>query len=177
MRDPWANENTQKIVPWPVDYDEINLREEMSLLFYGGDGYTPKAHPVIYRRLDRTQACHCVENGSAKTDCKACKGEGYKWNEQIYYTRKRTVYGSGDITADVGIINIREVIYYFEHYVQPKWGDAIFEITYEDNKIPPPPFNRLKRYNIEAAEEFRDLNGRVEYWSCWTELQKIGAKP
>jgi len=177
MNDPW-NANTNKIIPWPVDnYQEINLREELSLIFYGGDQISAKAHPVLYRRLDRNQRCNCVEQGQARTDCPACKGEGFRFTEQIYYSMKRTIYGSGDMTADVGIVNIREVVYYFEYHVVPKKGDCIFEINAENKAIPTPPFVRERRYNVESAEEFRDIDGRIVFWQCWTEAQQLGETP
>ena len=176
MDDPWRI-STSKIVPWPTDYTEINLKDELAILFYGGDEWSAKAHPIIYRRFDRTQQCSCVEDGRARTDCPICDGDGFMYTEQIYMTRKRTIYGSGDVTAEMAIVNVREILYYFEAHVLPKHGDVIFEIDAPDNRIPRPPHTRLRRYNIESAEDFRDINAERTFWTCWCEEQIIGQAP
>ena len=180
-------------VPFPSTkgQSEIDLREEMKLLI-NGDGSSPRrGHWVILRRMDKRQRCSCwneVGHGEErysldnskynepKLRCKICNGEGWIYQDELHLTRRRYVapeigLAGSEQTSDIGITNVSYMVYYFQHYVNPKKEDKIIEVKLDDLAKPVRPIEMLETYKIAVPEPFRDINGRVEYWRASCELE------
>jgi hypothetical protein len=187
----------QKLPPSPFSPtrigSEIDLRAEMTLMLEGNNYYPRRGHWVLLRRMDKRQKCTCynrVGQGDEKYSldrgkynepelrCPSCNGEGWLYEDELHLTRRTLVsptigLAGSEQMSDIGWMNINYIVFYFQHYVEPKRGDKIIEISLDDNANPIRPFVMKEAYRVAIGEPFRDQNGRVEYWRAAAKLEVV----
>lgn len=149
----------------------IDLREEMSRILHGWGNESGKGHWVVYRRFDLSQPTN--RDTDASTIGEAVGGPAWEFTDELYLTRRVVMQAGGALQAQEqpttpGILSIPFIVYYFEHNVNPKAEDEIYEIYYQGKEEPitiQPPYR--ERHQINMVVPYRcDDWGRVEYYSC-----------
>jgi len=152
--------------------DSIDLRKEMDKILFGGDAESAKGHWVIYRRMDLTMRSEYWNSDTRE----AVGGPAWEYTDEVVRTRHLIGRSAGLLSdmeqyTDVGIMNVMYLTYYFEHDVNPKKEDEIYEIdesvavALTKPNVVPLPYKA--RYVIREALPFRsDQGGRIEYWVC-----------
>ena len=186
-----------RVPPYPFagsrDRVEISLRDEMKLMLEGNGSWPRRGHWILLRRMDRRQRCFCwnekgrgedqytIDQGKynePRQRCPSCNGEGWVYEDELHLSRRRLVspeigLAGQEVVSDVGFININYIVFYFQHYVNPSYGDKILELKLNDVGEPLRPYEYFELYRIAVAEPFRDLYGRIEYWRCSCKLEVV----
>lgn len=87
-----------------------------------------------------------------------------------------------EVRSDLGIMGPRKYLIYMKHPpidtstdTLPTINDQIIEVTLDETtRLPKRAYNIERVYDIQQTHEFRDQNGRIEYWSLLVEQQVIG---
>jgi len=166
---------------------EIDLRDEMKRLMHGDGTEIPKGRKGLLRRMRKNDngnliLCECVDDITHEPDldtfCPYCLGEGYKWDEEIITYYKVVIGTNEGLAAKVqklipGELNVPFAFYYIEYFVNPSLQDKLVEIRLdlEGNVIT--PLDRHKVVRLEAVQDFRSDNGRIEYFRLGTNLEVL----
>ena len=152
----------------------IDLRTEMNYILYGKGTRKPKGHWVIYRSYDRSKPS---ENYSSDTH-EGVGGPAWEYTDTLLRTRRVPVRFRGDPLDPVkaGIAVSDNYVYYFEYTVNPKRGDHIIELIWDDHSVKPTLSSvpLLERYIIRGTHPYRLENGNIQYWATTTEFDEIG---
>lgn len=134
---------------------------------------------VALRSVDLSKPCNeCKAKVPDNYDqsfarCKACLGIGYLYIDKLvkgYRYSQRAFPG----IRDSGAITISENRYIFQHDSNPKVVDWVLELELnEETLIPVQPFKITAAYKIKDVSIFRGDNGRIDFFVCSIEEQKI----
>jgi len=153
--------------------DPIDLRDQLNIILFGGEGESAKGHWIVYRRMDLTQHSEYWNSETRE----AVGGPPWEYEDTIVRTRSVIGRAAGLMSdmeqySDVGIINTTYSTYYFEYDLNPKKEDEIYEMVDEMDVVrsTKPILIDLPykiRYVIRDAIPYRcDDGGRIEYWAC-----------
>jgi len=157
--------------------NNINLRQEMHWILYGKTSQpirVPKGHWVVYRRFDR---CSPSEQYSNRTH-EGIGGPAFKYTDSLLRTRRVPLDSKGIPLLDtkLGVDVGNRYAYYFEYTINPKIGDYIFEIEWDDHAITPVINNTLvysERYKIKRVHGYRLENGNIQYFIVSSEFEEV----
>lgn len=142
----------------------IDLRVEMHAILYGGFGKVPKGHWVILRRYDRTRPS---VNYNKQTH-EGVTGPAFEYTDELLKTRQVPVAKARDQLAPLkpGIDIENIYVYYLEYTVNPKIGDDILELSWNNHALEPNlnTVKPLQRFKIERVHPYRLEYGNVQYW-------------
>lgn len=156
--------NTDKSGEFKVN---IDLREETAGLI------NQNGIDILYVRQQRFVRCTCFDdlNKTGDPKCQKCFGSGYFTSIQKIRSFKSSnvPYSSSNAIAstNVGEINQKNELYYFNHNVLPQPKDLILKVTWK-NGI---PVDVLEVLEIVAVNEFRADNGRIELFATMIDLR------
>jgi len=144
---------------------EIDLRHEMDVILGGGDGDIQRGHWVAYRRFDLTETSEYYDpsTGTGKG------GPGWEYEDEFYLARKvnfSSIYNEQGMP--IGVLPVPFTVFYFEHDLEPKTQDQIYEFTWADNSVTPTSSDiteYTERFDIKAVKRMRDITGRTEFWA------------
>lgn len=151
----------------------IDLRIEMHAILYGGLGKVPKGHWVTMRRYDRTQPSAFYK----KQYHEGVNGPAFGFSDYLLRTRRVPVSKASEelqqLKAGIDIENM--YIYYFEYTVNPKIGDDILELSWNDHSIKPnlETVKPLERFRIERVHPYRLENGNIQYWLAVCKFNEV----
>ena len=127
-------------------------------------------HNVLIRKNQKHFRCKCFDphtQESGIASCATCDGTGYVPLIEKVLTRR---WGLGDNNPDRLMPESKVAqstrIFYFKHWVHPKVGDLIYEVTWVPNAESGRPKQILHEYSIDKAHEARADRGRIEYYRC-----------
>ncbi len=165
---------------------DIDLREEMKAIV------EDHGHYVLLQRTSRKLRCVCWDEkmkessieaykkamGIKDTDLKSCpKCLGAGWISRIERIKTRRQLAADIIsltsrlqTLDIGQTTFDNKLFFFEHDVNPKEGDYIFEVGWDGNR----PTHLINAYRIQMSAEHREKQGRIEFWQAVTKEDNIG---
>ena len=161
---------------------EIDLRDELSNMFFGSQQEIPKAHNAILRRMrrdsnDQLVPCECrdsiIKEGDIDHKCPFCLGEHFLWDEEWVSTRRvflrpsDTQFVGRDQYLDPGLANVQAVVYFFEYSVEPTRFDRVVEMKLNTDGTLYTPYKRLRIYKPENVIAHLSNNGRTEYYSVY----------
>lgn len=154
---------------------EIDLRQELGHILYGGDGLLPHGKKVLLRvfRLDADDnkiKCTCYDEISTEgsPECNFCSGEGAFWDEE-WVTCYSTYVGADGGLANrdkglkPGVINVTHKVFYFDHDVVVRYCDKIVEVKLDKDGKPVVPYKRDAIYKPQTIKENRSDYGRLEF--------------
>ena len=183
MAKNFYDQNTSVRGLYPVSRTEPDMRKELIATFQGVYPETPKAQPVIFRKM-RTNAngqfmlCDCVDILTKEPDkdhfCPICYGEGYLWDEKLYDAYKVVLSSSVGLAQREDLIragntNIPIVSFYFEYDLAPNIikdvaYDKVIELVLDASGNIARPYMRRRVYRINTAIDFRSDHAKLEYW-------------
>lgn len=154
----------------------IDLRTEMNWILYGKltpPTRKPKGHWIVYRRFDR---CTKSEYFSERTK-EGVGGPAYVYTDELLRTRRLPTDRTG-LPLDsvkIGIDITEKYLYYFEYTVNPKIGDQIFEIIWNDHSITPTLGNisYKDKYLIKRVHDYRLEDGNIQYFIASTDYDEV----
>lgn len=179
----WGTSSGGGLWPSPVN---IDLRDEMHAILFGGVDIPPQGHNMVLRELT-DQFCSCwngVETGSIQPKCAYCQGEGYLWRERqivAYLTYgvapvyKPAFQASGDYPqTSWGFDDNERAIGFCEYTTFPNYErytiktEKKFDKLY-DLKVGPSgslifPNIRTAKWKVLDVLPYRGDNGRIEYF-------------
>lgn len=154
------------------DAEGIDLRREMNAILYGGLGRKPKGHWVVYRRFDRSRYSQYWNDVTKE----AVGGPAYEYTDSLLKTRRipapRT---ETDDRIKAGTTFGDEFVYYLEYTVNPKVGDYIYELGWDNHAVKPTLSTSLfcSKYVIYRVHPYRLENGNVQYWAALCRFDEI----
>lgn len=113
-------------------------------------------------------------------------GSGHMYDDFFVKIRKVPTIdmqaGPGrEVRSALGLMAPRRYVVYLKHPpvdgfdIVPTLNDQILEITLDETTQQPElAFNIERIYDIHQTHDYRDQNGRVEYWSLLVQQQVIG---
>jgi len=142
----------------------IDLRVEISEIFYGNASMPGMAFEVIVRHADKTQRCACWDHlkNEADQDCSRCSGSGWLTYDKIYRTVKRKYVGKEELD-EPGKFEIDSTLFFFEHSVNITEEDSIIEVVTDDLGKIVNPVKYIKKHSVKDVEPLKGNFGRVEY--------------
>lgn len=168
------------------------MRNDMDLRKEFAEILDESGHYILLQRTSRKLRCVCwdekLQESSIKKykeymrlldtphkECPKCLGSG--WVSRIERVRTRRQLASDIIsmtsriqTLDIGKQTFDNLLFFFEHNIQPKEGDYIFEVGWDGIK----PTHLIKSYSIQVANDLRQHEGRIEFWQAVTKEDNIG---
>jgi hypothetical protein len=152
---------------------DINLRDEMHTILYGSNTYKRLGHWIVYRRFDRTKKS---EFYSERTH-EGVGGPSHLYTDVLLRTRRVPTDRTG-LPLDavkVGLDLSEKDLYYLEYTVNPKIGDEIFEIEWNDHNVTPSlgNINYKDRYIIKRTHDYRLEGGNVQYYIVSTQYNEV----
>lgn len=142
----------------------IDLRVEMHALLYGGLGKVAKGHWVILRKYNRADPSSYYNSRSHE----GVEGPAFTSSDALLKTRRVPISKVSEkldfLKSGIDIQNA--YVYYFEYTVNPKIGDDIIELSW-DNHALTPDINTvipLEKFKIERTHPYRLEQGNVQYW-------------
>lgn len=156
----------------------IDLRLEMHWLLYGKESFptrVPKGHWVVYRRYDRSKTSEYYSNRTHE----GVGGPAYQFTDTLLRTRRVPVDKKGTPAepSKVGVDLEDKYIYYLEWNMNPKVGDHIMEIQWDDHAITPVLNSNLvysSKYLIKRTHDYRMENGNIQYFIVSAENDEVG---
>lgn len=146
---------------------DINMREELNKILYGGDGNTARGHWVIYRRFDHNVYSPFWDPVKGT----AVGGPKYEWKDTLLRTRRflwdMSQETNRGLEAELrsGYMQPGDFLYYFEYDIEPQEGDCLMEIEeHWSPGIPAGPFNVLEKMDFKRVEPMFGDEGRIEYY-------------
>lgn len=165
---------------------DIDLRKEVEEIL------EDHGHFVLLQRTSRKLRCVCWDEkmkessierykksmGIIDTDLKTCpKCVGLGWVSRIERVKTRRQLAADIIsltsrmqTLSVGQNTFDTKLFFFEHDINPKEGDYIYEVGWDGMK----PTHLINSYRIQVSNELREKQGRIEYWQVITKEDNIG---
>lgn len=142
----------------------MDLRQEVSELFYGYGGEPGFSFTIIHRKVDKTQLSHQFDPLKREaTDASDPKG-GTIWPSTDHFVKTvKKKYVGKEESGAMGAFEYDTSLFFFEHTVDIGEEDSIIEILTNDIGDPVYPIKYLKRYSIKDAEPIRGNNGRTEF--------------
>lgn len=150
---------------------EIDLRKELSIILRGSPGGEPqRGHWVIYRRYDLSRKSQYYN----ETTGEGKGGPAWEYTDELWLTRRVQLRSGSSIfsaeqDAPPGLLPVPYITYYFEHTLNPKIQDEIYEFEWADHTVTP-TLDKIKtpyteRQNIKLISPYRDIGGRLEYYA------------
>jgi len=149
-----------------------NLRAEFSAVLrkYG--------HSIIFVHQDKRFRCKCYSerSGEGRSDCGTCFGTTYRVSVEKRLTRRKvntvpeTLPGVKKVMP-AGHSDSLAYVYYLEYDVEPKEGDLILEVEWQDNV----PARIKEKLVVSVAEPMRLVEGRVEFYQVYVRTEAKGA--
>jgi hypothetical protein len=164
-----------------VSGTEVDLRKELDNMFDGTSLELPKARQVMLRRMRKDSGGNLIEAPSVDPLTKEpdldtydpySLGENYLWDEEIVKCRKMyhgsdTSFASRFKYLPPGQLNVQSVVFFFQHFVEPKIEDRIVEIELDLSGNIVTPITRTKVYRPQTIIDYRSDYGRLEYWAVY----------
>jgi hypothetical protein len=155
----------------------IDLRLETRWILYGKESFptrVPKGHWIVYRRYDLTKKS---EYYSIRTH-EGIGGPAYQYIDTLLRTRRVPTDRKGTPVEPlkVGVDLEDKYIYYFEWTINPKVGDHILEIQWDNHAITPIINSGLiftARYLIKRVHDYRLENGNIQYFIVSAENDEV----
>ena len=151
----------------------IDLRIEMNAILYGGLGKVPKGHWVVLRKYDRASESQFYNKQSHE----GVGGPAFASTDSLLKSRRvplsRMSEKLDQLKAGIDVQNT--YVYYFEYTVNPKIGDDILELSW-DNHALTPDINTIKvleRYKIERVHPYRLEQGNIQYWMAVVKFDEV----
>ena len=155
--------------------DMIDIREEI------GEVLQNRGHNVFVRRADdRRCGCWNEVTRESQIDCPHCTGTGWLYSDFLYKARKMSLTDPvvGALLQRrraIGLTGVPQFIFWLEKDAKPSIRDQILEVTLdEDTGLPIRAYNIETIWNIGLIQDFRDKNGRIEFWGCWVRKGALG---
>lgn len=156
-------------------FGEINLRSEIKDLLNGTTGVPQKGHWIVYRRHDLTAPSEFWDEVYRS----GVGGPAYQFVDVVMISRRDPQFSAeaNEASTDPGILVGGKYIYYFEHNIVPSTKDQLFEINWDNHKVKPRlsqiPTPYVEKFNIKEVFPARGDSGRIEYWYCLVNTDKI----
>lgn len=156
-------------------YGEINLRSEINEILFGSTSRPQRGHWIILRRYDLTTRSDNFDEVMNE----GVGGPGYEYADELVMSRRDPMFGpeSAEKYTDPGHLVQGRYVYYFEHDVNPNPHDQLFEIEWTDHRVQPTlsqvPTPYQEKFNIKEVFPHRADSGRIEYWTCIVNSDKI----
>ena len=175
---------------WGDVTSEVDLRAEIREILRGDVNCLPHGRKYILRRFERDEDenrihCPCVKEfrGAGDPNCSHCKGEWFKFTEEIitaYISFKYSPVGDGGGSvkegdmASPGIFFFNKGFLYCEHFVKPQDGDKVYMVaTEEPSGEVILPVKRTKKWKMTSTFFPMSDFGRVEYYACFLEEETV----
>ncbi len=159
---------------------ELNLRDEVNMLFDGTDFGTEKFNIMLHRqiRIDSSKypytnkikcnTCNHDYNNAGKPGCPSCDGIGYLWDEhliigRLYRPQQLRLSDQLSQFANVGRVSNASMILISPHVYKFHNGDILYEIDLtSDGGIAFPIVQKVK-YMCGSSIEMRLDRNKVEF--------------
>ncbi len=135
------------------------------------------SHNVVYVRRNLKFRCSCYSerSGEAAKGCPKCFGTSYIVRPEKIRGR-RSLNSVPESLSGVkqavgyGTMYPKQYVYYFEHMVQPKEGDLIFEVVWDESGKK--PVRIVQRHVVSVAEPLFGDKGRTEFWTVYVKYDQ-----
>lgn len=150
----------------------IDIRKELSKFL---DDY---GYPIIYVRRDLRFRCSCYSERSGESsnpNCPKCFGTSYAVQVERIRSRRsasqipETKAGARN-SGDGGEIHVSAYVYYMEYNIEPKTGDLIMEVEWNNNL----PSKIKEKLEISIAEPKEGYQGRIEFYQVYCRTHWLG---
>jgi len=155
---------------------EIVLRNELRDFLFGTADSPRRGFYILYRRASKRQLCSCVnpQTREKESGCTLCSKMGFVFYDEMIMTylsnaSLRVGVKSLESVDDVGISHPHVPKFYFQHTVDPSMNDEIIVCNQYDDGTLVTPVEKKRTYNILNVIAYRDINGRIAYYSCISE--------
>lgn len=165
---------------------DIDLRKEVAEIL------DETGHYVLLQRTSRKLRCICWDEKMQESSidaykkamgikdtqlksCPKCLGAGWLSRIERVLTRRQLAADMISLTSrlqtlEIGQTTFDNKLFYFEHDVNPRGGDYIFEVGWKGNR----PTHLINSYRIQVSNELREHKGRIELWQAITKQDNIG---
>lgn len=148
----------------------IDIREEFEKILnqYGYDIV------LVKRDLRFRCSCYSERSGEPNATCDICFGTGYKVTLYKCKTRRKissvpeTLTNSRQVLK-AGSSTRKAYVYYLTYDMEPKEGDLILEIEWQDEK----PISIKEKLFISQAEPMKGREGRVEFYQVYCKVDYL----
>lgn len=149
----------------PIITNNTDIRAVMDTHFFGATA--KHGHYMIYRRFDTSQYTEYWDPEKEE----AVGGPKYEYTDEIIKVRYSWFYRTRDPEEPIamGEAAFKEPVLHCRYSVNPKIEDAVFEMKAQpaDGYNHSISISDIKlRYDIVQVIPYRNLNGRIEYYSC-----------
>lgn len=176
---------------WNEIDSRVTMDGEVDVRYEIGKLLDKRGHYVFLRKFDTSQLCPCSRRGEsdvfgsqitdntteADPDCPVCGGRGYLYFDYLTQARRLGYSAIGAFISaqeinrrtNIGELSVVNSVFFLKWDQKPTNKDQILEIEIDEStRLPVRPYNILNTFDIELAEENRDLEkGRIEYWTCY----------
>lgn len=163
---------------------EIDLRTEMREILHGSTSRPQRGHWVVYRRFDLsspdlTATATGIVGNYDEVYREGVDGPAYTYTDTVVLTRRDPIFSPelNEAQTPMGVLVGGRDAYYFEYDFIPTVQDQIFEVVWSDHRTKP-TLTQLstpypEKYNIKEVFPYRSDSGRIEYWVCFVNLDRI----
>jgi hypothetical protein len=172
----------------------LNLRDELTALFYGDESNPGIAQTVLIRRLlDQHCACWYASNGSPNSACQYCQGEGFLFVEtlnNVYIARNfgsvlnpASVINRQEFLAQYGLTDENRALCIAEHdcfpnyerYLKPEHPsyDKLYELKVDDDGVLVQPVVRTAKWKMRSVTPHRGDGSQVTYFEVGLEKENL----
>lgn len=133
-------------------------------------------HSIIYLRKDLKFRCECYveRSGEPNPTCDICMGTGYDIHVERFKVRRNvasipeTLIGIASLTQR-GVQFPKAYVYYVSAFNEPKDGDYILEIKWDENMK---PLEITQRNLISAAEPKQGVEGQIAFYQVYCRYEE-----
>jgi hypothetical protein len=151
----------------------IDLRIELHAILYGGLGKVPKGHWVILKKYNRAVPSSFYNKRSHE----GVGGQAFESSNTLLKTRRVPLSKNNEQLAPLksGIDIENTYIYYFEYTVNPKIGDDILELSWDNHALQPDvnTVQPYEKYRIMRVHPYRLEQGNIQYWMAVAKYDEV----
>lgn len=148
----------------------IDIRKEIENLFNGSSDIVPIGQWIIYRRFNLDSKSDYYNEITRE----GVGGPKYNYTDELILTYKWNSWVAdpfAEVNTKPGNLDLPLVTFFFEHDINPKEQDEVYEFDWDDHHTIKPVLSQIPkpyktRFDIKFVQTFRLDRGRIEFFAC-----------